>query len=182
MNDEIKENFYKRYTDIEDQFLLDYPDAPIKELAEALGRTTKSVIARRGRLGIPKNKPQLPEGMAKCSRCKQILPKSDFSKAKTKKNKIGCYCKKCDAQRTRERKLRALNNISKEKEEFANKIKDKLFVCPSCNKEKPGSDYFIIAQKENGKIVKFRRAAYCKECNKEKTLKYNKETLINKGY
>lgn len=181
----------KRYTELEDQFLRDYPDTPIKELADALGRSVESVRSRRLRIGVAKSRDQLynvdangnkvPDDMKYCPTCKRVLPLDCFYKAK--KGTKGRYgtCKECCHEESKlkhakqKNKIEETNNLKKELQE---KIKDQIFVCPSCKQGRKGSEFGVYGTIKTG----IKKASYCRQCEIERDAKRRLKVLKEKGY
>lgn len=56
--------------------------------------------------------------MKKCSRCKQLLPYSDFGKNKWQKDDLQHYCKKCKAKADKKYKDKNRNKIKNKQHEY----------------------------------------------------------------
>lgn len=160
---------YRLYTEEEDQFLRDYPDEKVSELAKMLDRSVLSVKSRRVRLGIKRT--SVPEGMRKCTKCEKILPLENFT--------VGQYrCKECSRKKN---KLAKLNKLSKQKEDLIQEIKDKEYTCPLCKNVKKGSEFSIVKIKNNNKQEKYyyKRFTYCKECQRKKAQEAELKAIKN---
>lgn len=158
------------FTEEEDQFLRDYPNEPIKDLANALNRSYQSITSRRSRLKIS-TKESVQEGYKKCSRCHKILPINKFYRNQG-------WCKNC----TKEYKQQVtVLQSAKARKRFIDEIKDKMFTCSRCKKEKRGSEFSIQKKKNKTNDYSYYRNGYCKKCcsqiNKEFELERTKNNI-----
>lgn len=181
----------KKYTELEDQFLKDYPDSPIKELAEALGRSISSIKSRRQKIGISKTKEELyhvdgegnkvPEDKKYCPKCNKVLPLDDFYRSATGTKGRYYICKSCSREKAKIKFAKKKNGIQEttdKKKELQEKIKDEIFLCPYCKKEKKGSEFGVYGTVKKG----IKRASYCRECEIKKDSERRLKVLKEKGY
>ena len=104
--------------------------------------------------------------MKECPRCHQILPESSFSKDKSKKDGLSCYCRKCKSEHHREYVSERLKNN----------------LCYDCGKPVPnGKRYcFECYQKrlELNKVYEKERVGkgLCRQCGKN-PIDYSRSVL-----
>lgn len=100
------ENKGLRWTEEEKNFLkTHYPTVPTVELAQALGRSPSSVQTKAHALNIFKIQRIVGDNERYCPHCKQVLPKTKFSKNRWKSSGVETYCRTCRSQRLREQKI-----------------------------------------------------------------------------
>lgn len=181
----------KKYTKLEDQFLIDYKDAPIKELADALDRSELSIKSRRKRLGLTKTWEELyyldkegnkiPEDMKLCPRCEKVLPLDSFYKSKHgTKGRFG-ICRECAHKENILKHAKNKNKIDETtrlKKELSEKIKDEIFICPSCKEKRKGSEFGVYGTAAKG----VKKASYCRKCEIERERQRKLKILKEKGY
>lgn len=149
-----------------------YPTHSNEELAEELGTTEKSIRAKAKRLGLRKLFNMVPEGMKRCPRCEQILPKEEFRSG---------YCRPCRNEIQRERKIKeAQEEINKNIEnddklhmQIKSATEKLIYTCSICGQEKLGSEFIYDSR------VK-KRESRCKQCKNERR-KESKIRLIKEG-
>lgn len=153
-----------------------------EEIAEQFGASVSAIKNEKYKLGLGSKKEDednVPEGMKKCSKCKTILPLSEFYDKKNSKDGKQPYCKSCNAL---SKSLSYYRKKEEEKEKeiaaYMKKNKDKTFYCKYCNCEHTINDYFINydkRKKEGSRIYKI-----CKN-RRRKTNNDNKiRKILNK--
>lgn len=97
----------KKWTDEEIQFLkFAYPkkDFDVKEASKELNRSVPAVQSKANKLGLFVYEEILPNGSKRCYKCKTILPLDCFYFLKAI-NKHASYCKECELERIRKKRL-----------------------------------------------------------------------------
>lgn len=163
------------WTEEMDNFLRNYPDLEIKELAEELEISETAVLRRRKLLGVKSTlkilREQVKEGEALCTACMEILPLDAFFRNKSNNNKSSSYCKECSNIKTKA----AIVKRDREKKEAALKIekyKNASYKCCACKEVKSGEDFYYNSV--NG--TRDRRCKICKtELSKQNEIKRIKE-------
>lgn len=166
----------KRWTEEEeDKLKFIYKTHTNEELEEIFGRSIGTIANKACILKICKKekRPEVKEGFKYCPKCKEILPKENFSKNKKTKDGLQSYCKICKRIYEKTKENNEVYDRSKIIEEYRQKEKDTIFFCKQCNKEKTLMDYIIGIRKN-----KIRKE--CKECSQRHNEKY-KIKLIKSG-
>lgn len=143
----------REWNEVEDDFLIkNYKSGNMnkREIAEVLGRTFYSVKKRVTVLGIRYMEDiVIPEGYARCSKCKGILPIDNFTKSPKGSLKINSWCKTC----THAKYLQSIMSNNENKEIIISK------VCKNCGAKKPISEFWKSCRSKDG------HAPTCKVCS-----------------
>lgn len=158
-------NYGKPWSQEEIDFIKrSYSISSTDEIAEAIGRTTKSVRSMARRLGIKKQKEEFEPGMKRCSICKKVMPYDQFYKNKRNLDGRTSSCKICRSEQQTEN--RKIIKMQQDTEHI-------IYTCSSCHKEKEGW-HFKWDYRSN------KRATTCKTCCVEKD-KISKVKRIKEG-
>lgn len=111
--------------------------------------------------------------MKQCTRCKKILPESDFYKRKDRKNGTRCYCKYCCKIVSKDYRNLNYDNIIKKIKEWKLKNKERVKIYRNIWKEKNIERYKYLQKKH---IQKWRNK------NREKIKEYLKKTKNYRNY
>lgn len=170
----------KSWTKEEEQILINtyhmYTDV---ELSDIFGVSVVAVKSKRQKLQIYRTvkKEELPEGMKRCCKCKDIRPIDCFNKNKSRPDGLEDSCRECGRDYLAEKEAKKIaDSIAKKEEDklekYYNKHKNKIMVCKNCGRENTIDDYFLYVNKPSYTVQK-----KCKNCHK----KYKEKTLINRA-
>ena len=170
----------KKWTDEEIQFLkFAYPnkDFTVNEIAEVLKRNKSSISTKANSLGLSVYKESIPEGYKKCSRCKNILPLSFFTKRGDYKHRYRSWCRECRKIEYKEYKVTnpvPTNSVPTNSVPTNSVPTSKQ--CRDCNEIKSISEFY------KNKNNKDKYDNFCKKCSNIRKEKSMLKKLQERGW
>lgn len=167
----------RKWTEEEEEYLRKvYTEYSNSELAEALDRNVSQIKTKLGIMELTRQKEKLPDGVKRCTKCKEVKDFSEFNKSSISKDGHEFYCRECVSLMAREYRMKKIidSNISMEVEDSNNKLIEKkilesenqLFKCTVCRESKKGSEFAI----SRGRLNNGCRHTTCKACDRERSI------------